>query len=59
VLVEKISKKSASQVSGRTENSRWVNFDGDPSLIGRFVDVDITEALPNSLRGRRRESRAA
>ena len=59
VLVEKISKKSASQVSGRTENNRWVNFDGDPSLIGRFVDVDITEALPNSLRGRRRESRAA
>jgi tRNA-2-methylthio-N6-dimethylallyladenosine synthase len=59
VLVEKISKKSASQVSGRTENNRWVNFDGDPSLIGGFVDVDITEALPNSLRGRRRESRAA
>jgi len=59
VLVEKISKKSASQVSGRTENNRWVNFDGDTSLIGRFVDVDITEALPNSLRGRRRESRAA
>ena len=59
VLVEKISKKSASQVSGRTENNRWVNFDGDPSLIGRFVDVVITEALPNSLRGRRRESRAA
>ena len=59
VLVEKISKKSASQVSGRTENNRWVNFDGDPSLIGRFVDVGITEALPNSLRGRRRESRAA
>ena len=59
VLVEKISKKSASQVSGRTENNRWVNFDGDSSLIGRFVDVGITEALPNSLRGRRRESRAA
>ena len=59
VLVEKISKKSTSQVSGRTENNRWVNFDGDPSLIGGFVDVDITEALPNSLRGRRRESRAA
>ncbi|HSM29790.1 MAG TPA: tRNA (N6-isopentenyl adenosine(37)-C2)-methylthiotransferase MiaB [Woeseiaceae bacterium] len=59
VLVEKISKKSARQVSGRTENNRWVNFDGDASLIGRFVDVDITEALPNSLRGRRRESRAA
>ena len=31
---------------------RWVNFDGDASLIGQFVDVVITEALPNSLRGR-------
>jgi tRNA-2-methylthio-N6-dimethylallyladenosine synthase len=59
VLVEKVSKKSASQVTGRTENNRWVNFDGDPSLIGEFVDVVITEALPNSLRGRRRDSQAA
>ena len=52
VLVEKMSKKSDRQVSGRTENMRWVNFDGDDSLIGQFVDVVITEALPNSLRGR-------
>mgnify|MGYP001812469221 FL=1 len=52
VLVEKLSKKSDSQVSGRTENNRWVNFDADASLIGEFVDVVITEALPNSLRGR-------
>jgi tRNA-2-methylthio-N6-dimethylallyladenosine synthase len=52
VLVEKTSKKSASQVAGRTENMRWVNFDGSESLIGRFVDVVISEALPNSLRGR-------
>ena len=52
VLVEKTSKKSDSQVSGRTENMRWVNFDGDTSYIGCFVDVVITEALPNSLRGR-------
>jgi tRNA-2-methylthio-N6-dimethylallyladenosine synthase len=59
VLVEKLSKKSASQVTGRTENNRWVNFDGDPSLIGEFVDVVITEALPNSLRGRRRDSQVA
>ena len=59
VLVEKVSKKSASQVSGRTENNRWVNFDADPSVIGCFVDVVITEALPNSLRGRCRDSRVA
>ena len=52
VLVEKPSKKDPRQLSGRTENMRWVNFDGDASLIGQFVDVVITEALPNSLRGR-------
>ena len=52
VLVEKTSKKDARQVAGRTENMRWVNFDAGPSCIGQFVDVEITEALPNSLRGR-------
>jgi tRNA-2-methylthio-N6-dimethylallyladenosine synthase len=52
VLVEKISKKSSNQVAGRTENMRWVNFDADASFIGQFADVIITEALPNSLRGR-------
>ena len=52
VLVEKLSKKSSAQVAGRTENNRWVNFDADPATIGEFVDVVITEALPNSLRGR-------
>ena len=52
VLVEKLSKKSNLQVAGRTENNRWVNFDADPATIGEFIDVVITEALPNSLRGR-------
>jgi tRNA-2-methylthio-N6-dimethylallyladenosine synthase len=59
VLVEKLSKKSSAQVSGRTENNRWVNFDADPSVIGQFVDVTITEALPNSLRGRLANKEAA
>jgi len=59
VLVEKLSKKSDSQVSGRTENNRWVNFDGNASLIGHFVDVVVTEALPNSLRGRLANESAA
>ena len=59
VLVEKPSKKNPRQLSGRTENMRWVNFDGDASLIGGFVDVVITEALPNSLRGRLVDNRAA
>jgi tRNA-2-methylthio-N6-dimethylallyladenosine synthase len=52
VLVERPSKKSPRQFAGRTGNMRWVNFDGEPALVGRFVDVLITEALPNSLRGR-------
>ena len=51
VLVEGPSRKDPAQLSGRTENNRAVNFDGSPELIGRFVDVRITEALPNSLRG--------
>ena len=59
VLVEKLSKKSARQISGRTENNRWVNFDGNASLIGQFVDVVVTEALPNSLRGRLANESAA
>jgi len=52
VLVERPSKKNPRQFAGRTGNMRWVNFDGEPALVGRFVDVLITEALPNSLRGR-------
>ncbi|MEO1326804.1 MAG: tRNA (N6-isopentenyl adenosine(37)-C2)-methylthiotransferase MiaB [Pseudomonadota bacterium] len=52
VLVERHARKDAQQLAGRTENMRWVNFDGPADLIGGFVDVEITEALPNSLRGR-------
>jgi len=52
VLVERSSRKDSRQLAGRTENNRWVNFDGDQRLIGAFVDVMIAEALPNSLRGR-------
>jgi tRNA-2-methylthio-N6-dimethylallyladenosine synthase len=52
VLIERASKKSLREIAGRTENNRWVNFAGDPSLVGEFVDVLITEAMPNSLRGR-------
>jgi len=52
VLVERPSKKNARQLAGRTENMRWVNFDGPETLLNQFVDVLITEALPNSLRGR-------
>lgn len=51
ILVEGPSKKDPMQLSGRTENNRIVNFDGQPQMIGKFVDVTITEVLPNSLRG--------
>jgi tRNA-2-methylthio-N6-dimethylallyladenosine synthase len=52
VLVEGPAKKNPLQMQGRTENNRVVNFIGHPRLAGQFVDVMITEALPNSLRGR-------
>jgi tRNA-2-methylthio-N6-dimethylallyladenosine synthase len=51
VLVEGHAKKNAAELAGRTDNNRIVNFAGQPRLIGRFVDVTITQALPHSLRG--------
>jgi len=51
VLVERPSKKDPTQLAGRTENNRVVNFSASPELIGELVDLRITEALPNSLRG--------
>lgn len=56
ILVEGSSKKNALQMTGRTENNRVVNFTGHPRLKGQLVDILITEALPNSLRGRLVES---
>ncbi len=52
VLIDRPSRKDANILAGRTENNRVVNFAGPSSLIGHFAEVDITEALPNSLRGR-------
>ncbi len=68
ILVVRRSRKNAAELAGRTENNRWVNFpvpvpvplpasarDADTQsdgLLGRFVDVVITEARPHSLRGR-------
>ncbi|MHA1568743.1 MAG: tRNA (N6-isopentenyl adenosine(37)-C2)-methylthiotransferase MiaB, partial [Alphaproteobacteria bacterium] len=51
VLVAGPSRKDPGQLAGRTGNNRVVNFKGDFASIGDFVDVTITEALPNSLRG--------
>jgi len=52
VLVEGPSRRDARELAGRTENNRVVNFPGPESLIGRFVEVEVTAALSNSLRGR-------
>jgi len=51
ILVEGYSRKSDSELSGRTENNRVVNFKGPDESIGQFVDVEVTQALNNSLRG--------
>jgi tRNA-2-methylthio-N6-dimethylallyladenosine synthase len=56
VLVERHAKRNAAQLAGRTDNNRWVNFDppggGADALMNNFANVIITEAMPNSLRGR-------
>jgi tRNA-2-methylthio-N6-dimethylallyladenosine synthase len=52
VLVERHARKDSRQLAGRTECSRWVNFDGPATLVGQFAEVVVTEAMPNSLRGR-------
>jgi tRNA-2-methylthio-N6-dimethylallyladenosine synthase len=52
VLIEGASRKEARELAGRTENNRVVNFPGPPELVGRMVDVVVTEAMANSLRGR-------
>jgi tRNA-2-methylthio-N6-dimethylallyladenosine synthase len=62
ILIVRPSRKDATELAGRTENNRWVNFPvpatagaggrGRDSLMGRFVDIVVTEARPHSLRGR-------
>jgi len=52
VLVEGPSRKDPNELTGKTENMRPVNFAAPKRLIGQFVDVEITQAMPNSLRGR-------
>ena len=52
VLVTGTSRKDEAELTGKTENMKSVNFSGPKQLIGQFVDVVITGALSNSLRGR-------
>lgn len=51
ILVEGPSRKNIMELSGRTENNRVVNFEGTPDMIGKFVDIEITDVFTNSLRG--------
>jgi tRNA-2-methylthio-N6-dimethylallyladenosine synthase len=51
VLVERPSTRDANELTGRTENMRYVNFEGHPRLIGQFVDIRISEVRVNTLRG--------
>lgn len=51
VLIEGYSKRNAEELRGRTDNFRVVNLAADPSLIGCFVDIKITETRVSTLRG--------
>jgi tRNA-2-methylthio-N6-dimethylallyladenosine synthase len=50
-LVEGRSKKDALELAARTDNNRVVNFSGAASMIGRFVEVKITQVVRHTLRG--------
>ncbi|MDN3653224.1 tRNA (N6-isopentenyl adenosine(37)-C2)-methylthiotransferase MiaB [Thalassotalea ponticola] len=52
ILVEGPSKKNPMELRGRTENNRIVNFEAPHTVIGQFVDVEITDVYANSLRGK-------
>ena len=56
ILVERPAKRDPRELAGRTDNNRWVNFPapatGAERLMDRFANVVVTEAMPNSLRGR-------
>ena len=51
VLVDGVSKNDETTLSGRCDSSKIVNFKGDKSLIGKYIDVRITEARTWSLNG--------
>ena len=51
ILVEGPSRKDPSELMGRTECNRIVNFKGTAESVGQMLDVTITQALPHSLRG--------
>ncbi len=52
ILVEGPSVKNPMELRGRTETNRVVNYEGLHKHIGTFVDVEIVDVFPNSLRGK-------
>jgi tRNA-2-methylthio-N6-dimethylallyladenosine synthase len=58
VLIERSARRDAGELAGRTANNRWINFAGPAELIGRFVDVTVTQAMAHTLRGRLTGSKA-
>lgn len=50
-LVEGVSKKDGQELAARTDNNRVVNFSGAAGMIGRFVEVKITQVVRHTLRG--------
>jgi tRNA-2-methylthio-N6-dimethylallyladenosine synthase len=52
VLVERLARKNAQELAGRTENNRWINFAGPATLIDHFADVLVTEVMAHTVRGR-------
>ncbi|SHG95243.1 tRNA (N6-isopentenyl adenosine(37)-C2)-methylthiotransferase MiaB [Tepidibacter thalassicus] len=51
VLVEGQSKTDANKLTGRTRQNKLVNFEGNKNLIGKLVNVKITEVKTFSLNG--------
>ena len=51
VLVEGVSLKRETEVFGKTNNNKVINFSGDRKLISKFVDVRIDEMRSNTLHG--------
>ncbi len=53
VLVERSGEKDPSALSGREGSNHWVHFTGSPDLLGTMVEVEVTQGLPNCLKGQR------
>ena len=51
VLVEGVSKTNSETLTGRTDSSKIVNFKGDESLKGKYVNVKITDCDAYDLMG--------